>query len=107
MTAATLTKLDAGIVMSCPSPRVRVIFDNRNHAQQKAIAYFGFTDKATAEITYQWLLSRGFTHYDRATDRGSLYPRKAKRVDGMAYEIKSHRPTAELVKQFVDKDKAR
>ncbi|GAB4211789.1 MAG: hypothetical protein OHK0012_04880 [Synechococcales cyanobacterium] len=107
MTAATLTKLDVGIVMSCPSPRVRVIFDNRNHAQQKAIAYFGFADKATAEECYSWLLAKGHKHYDRATDTGSLKPRKAERVDGMAYEIKFHRPTAELVNQFVAKDKAR
>jgi len=84
-----------------------MIYDNRNHSTQKAILYVGFTDKASAEIIYQWLLSNGIHHYDRATDTGSLKSLKAERVDGMAWEIKIHRPTAALVDPFVTKDLAR
>jgi DNA-binding LacI/PurR family transcriptional regulator len=107
MFRAKLTQLDAGVVMSAPSPRVRVIYNNRNHATQKEILYVGFTDKATAEACYSHLLAKGHRHYDRATDTGMNKPRKAERVDGMAWEIKYHRPTAELIKTFVEKDKAR
>ena len=107
MFRAKLTKLDAGVMMSTPSPRVRLIYDNRNHATQKEILYAGFPDKESAEKVYSWLINHGYRHYDRATDTGMLKPRKAERVDGMAWEIKIHRPTAELVHQFVTKDKAR
>jgi DNA-binding LacI/PurR family transcriptional regulator len=107
MFRSKLTVLDPGVVMSTPSPRVRVIYDNRNHATQKEILYVGFTDKATAEACYSHLLAKGHRHYDRATDTGMNKPRKAERVDGMAWEIKYHRPTAALVDQFVTKDLAR
>jgi len=107
MFRAKLTQLDVGVVMSAPSPRVRVLFDNKNHPQQKVILYVGFADKQAAEGTYSWLLSHGFSHYDRTTDTGSLKPRKAERVEGMAWEIKIHRPSAELVNRFVTKDLAR
>jgi len=104
---ATLTKLDVGIVVATPSPRVRVLFDNRNHATQKVVLYVGFPDKESAERVYSWLITHGYRHYDRATDTGILKPRKAERVDGMNWEVKIHRPTVELVKRFVAKDLSR
>ena len=107
MFRAKLTKLDVGVVVAAPSPRVRVLFDNRNHTDQKTILYVGFPDKESAERVYSWLITHGHRHYDRATDTGILKPRKAERVDGMAWEIKIHRPTVELVKRFVAKDLAR
>ena len=107
MFRAKLTKLDVGIVVATPSPRVRVIFDNRNYSTQKVILYVGCPDKESAEKLYSWLITHGYRHYDRATDAGILKPRKAERVDGMAWEIKIHRPTVELVKRFVAKDLAR
>ena len=107
MFRATLTKLDVGIVVATPSPRVRVLFDNRNHATQKVVLYVGFPDKESAERVYSWLITHNYRHYDRATDTGILKPRKAKRVDGQAWEIKIHRPPVELVKRFVAKDLAR
>jgi len=107
MFRAKLTKLDDGVMMSTPSPRIRLIYDNRNHATQKEILYVGFTDKGTAEACYSHLLGKGHRHYDRSIDAGMNKPRKAERVDGMAWEIKIHRPTAELVHQFVAKDLAR
>jgi len=104
---AKLTKLDVGVVVAAPSPRVRVLFDNRNYSTQKVILYVGFFSKESAERVYSWLISNGYRHYDRATDTGILKPRKAERVDGMNWEIKIHRPTVELVKRFVAKDLAR
>jgi len=104
---AKLTKLDVGVVVAAPSPRVRVLFDNRNHASQKVILYVGFFSKESAERVYSWLIANGYRHYDRATDTGILKPRKAERVSGMAWEIKYHRPPVELVKRFIAKDLAR
>jgi len=107
MFRAKLTKLDVGVVVAAPSPRVRVLFDNRNHASQKVILYVGCPDRESAEKLYSWLIAHGHRHYDRATDTGILNPRKAERVDGMNWEIKVHRPTVELVKRFVAKDLSR
>jgi len=107
MFRAKLTKLDIGVVVANPSPRVRILYDNRNHATQKVILYVGFPDKESAERLYSWLITNGYRHYDHATDTGILKPRKAERVDGMAWEIKIHRPTVELVERFIAKDLAR
>ena len=107
MFRATLTKLDVGVVMATPSPRVRVVFDNRNHATQKVVLYVGLADKEAAEKLYSWLIANGYRHYDHTADAGVVKPRKAKRVDGQAWEIKIHRPTVELVKRFIAKDLAR
>jgi len=107
MFRAKLTQLDVGVVVAAPSPRVRVLFDNRNHSSQKVILYVGFPDRESAEKLYSWLISHGHRHYDRATDTGILKPRKAERVDGQAWEIKIHRPDIDLVKRFIAKDLAR
>jgi len=102
-----LTQLDVGVVVAAPSPRVRVLFDNRNHATQKVILYVGFPDRESAERVYSWLITHGCRHYDPATDTGILKPRKAERVDGMVWEIKIHRPAIELVNRFIAKDLSR
>lgn len=70
-TASKLTKLDNGIVMASPTERVRVLFDNRNHATQKVILYIGFNDFETAQDCFSYLVDRGMlAKYNHKTDRG-------------------------------------
>jgi hypothetical protein len=101
-----LTKIDDGVVMATPTDRVRVIFDNKNNPDQKCILYIGFYDVETANRCYQYLLDKGIIdRYDFKTDTGMCKPRRSKRVDTCAWEIKIHRPTQFLIDLFIAKSR--
>lgn len=58
-------------------------------------------------MCFGYLLDQGCTKYNRTADAGLNKVRKAKRVDGCAFEIKWHRPDAEVLHCFIQKDLAR
>jgi hypothetical protein len=107
MTTAKLTQLAPGVVMAAPSPRIRVLFDNANRPEQKAIAYLGFDTEEAATRLRTWLLQHGSSSYQRKTDNGINKPRKAERVPGVVYELKWHRPDPEMLSRVIAKDLSR
>ncbi len=105
MIRAKLTKLDTNVVMSAPSPRVRILW-HYNQGQEHVIAYLGFVDSEMAENCYRWLVAR-FGKYNYKTNSGVNKPRKAKRVDGCLLEIKWHSPQVDTLHLFIEKDLSR
>jgi hypothetical protein len=104
MIRAKLTKLSANVVMSAPSPRVRILW--HYNGQEHVIAYLGFMDAEMAEFCYRWLVDR-FGKYNRDTNSGVNKPRKAKRVNGCLWEIKWHSPQVDTLHRFIEKDLVR
>lgn len=107
MTRATLTRLADAVVMSAPSPRIRVIFDNA-HGPQHTLTYLGFDDAAAADACYAWLAANELVgKYNRKTGSGACKPRFATRVDGATVEIKIHSLDPEILAQAIRRDLAR
>jgi hypothetical protein len=104
MIRAKLTKLSANVVMSAPSPRVRILW--HYNGQEHVIAYLGFMDAEMAEVCYRWLVTR-FGKYNQKNKAGINKPRKARRVDGCLLEIKWHSPQVDTLHRFIEKDLSR
>ena len=102
---AKLTTLANGVSMATPSPMARVLRHHNGDAE-KVIAYLGFNDPALADDCQSYL-SGSVGRYNRSADTGVCKPRKAERVEGAAFELKWHRPDAELLHRFICKDLAR
>jgi len=105
MIRARLTKLGEGVVMSAPSPRVRILW-HHNGQGEHVIAYLGFVDAEVAQACYQWLVAR-VGKYNRKTNCGVNKPRRARRVDDCLLEIKWHDPPADVLHRFIEKDLSR
>ena len=110
---AKLSTLADGVTMATPSPLVRLLW-HHNGGVEKAIAYLGFTVGASLPKAYPTLaddchsyLSDSVGRYNRSADAGVCKPRKAERVEGAAFELKWHRPDAELLHRFIRKDLTR
>ncbi|MCS7226687.1 MAG: hypothetical protein NZ821_06835 [Gloeomargarita sp. SKYB31] len=92
------------LVISAPvgAPRVRLGY---YPPANKFFLYLAFNDYSKALETYGWLREH-VGKYNHETDAGACMPRKAKYFgDQYKWEIKVHRPTAQLVDHFIQLDK--
>jgi hypothetical protein len=104
MVRTKLIKLAEGVYMTKPCNRIRLIYDNANHEDQKVILYVGFDTYEMAEKCYNYLIKENLCYrYKRANDTGICKPRKAERVEECAFEIKIHRPSQVVVDKFIEK----
>jgi len=98
-----------GLVISAPvgAPRVRLAFYPPSN---KFFLYLGFETQESAMQTYNHLLEKNkVSRYNHKTDTGINLPRPAQYFPSDIYrwEIKIHRPTADLVDLFIRLDKKR
>jgi len=105
MVRAKVQKIAPGVVMSVPSPRIRIIWHHNEGEREHVIAYLGFSDLQAAEACYKWLAAK-VGRYNRITNSGVCKPRKAQRVN-CAFEIKWHSPVPEILRRAIEKDLAR
>ena len=105
MIRSKLQYIAPGVVMAAPSPRVRIVW-HHNSGEEHVIACLGFTTLRDAQACYAWLISH-VGRYDYRTNAGACKPRKARRVDNCAFEIKWHSPVPEILRRAIEKDLAR
>jgi hypothetical protein len=97
------------LVISAPvgAPRVRLGF---YPPASKFFLYLAFETQEAAMETFNYLLEKGkVTRYNHKTDSGINLPRPSEYFPSDVYkwEIKIHRPTADLVDLFIRIDKRR
>jgi hypothetical protein len=98
-----------GLVISAPvgAPRVRLAF---YPPSQKFFLYLAFETQEAAMETFNYLIEKGkVTRYRHQSDSGINLPRPVEYfpADIYKWEIKIHRPTADLVDLFIRLDKKR
>jgi len=98
-----------GLVISAPvgAPRVRLGF---YPPASKFFLYLGFETQESAMKTFNHLLEKGrVNRYNHKSDSGINLPRPSEYfpADIYRWEIKIHRPSADLVDLFIRLDKKR
>jgi len=98
-----------GLVISAPvgAPRVRLGF---YPPATKFFLYLAFETQEAAMETFNHLIEKGkVTRYNQKTDSGINLPRPVEYfpADIYKWELKIHRPTADLVDLFIRLDKKR
>jgi len=98
-----------GLVISAPvgAPRIRLAY---YPPANKFFLYLAFESQEAAMETFNYLIEKGkVTRYNHKKDSGINLPRPVEYFPSDLYkwELKIHRPTADLVDLFIKLDKQR